>query len=625
VLRETLHFGALFAGAAVALGLAIPVARGDAQDPMIGVSEIHEGMKGYGLTVFHGTEPERFDVEVIGILHEFRPGEDLILIKTPHARLNLTKAVAGMSGSPIFLGGRLAGAYSYSMGAFPLEPIAGVTPIHLMMTELTRPIPPGFWPLQERSPLPTAKPRGPQERHAERSGATSFDGPPGQYDLLEHARQVATRMGGAARATSGIERVATPILLAGVGDRTAAFVRTLLEPLGLEPLAAGGGQGTTEGAPEHYVDGGALGVQLISGDVSMMGLGTVTHVVGNKLVAFGHPMMGAGNSALPTTIGRVLWLHASDQRSFKIGESARPLGALVQDRQTAIVIDEKQVAPTFPVDVSVSGADGAPKKSWHMAVVDERFMSAGFVATALASVVEATVAEQRDVTWRMHSKVTMHGHAPIELDDFGVAVGGMPDIGEWSHSRVVHAVGDMLNNPWENARIDGVESSLTVQFARDLWRLRGVELLDATVDAGQKARIRLHLLPFAGREIVKEIAVEIPRELAGKDVEVEIVPGYDAAPEVAAPETVDELLANESRQNYLPRSVVVQFRVPSQGVTFEGHVAPRLPGFALDALRPAHSDTGPEPYLSYSRTVVPLDWFFEGHDKVRVKVKEVLR
>jgi len=624
VRKETQQLGALVVGAGLALGIAIPNARGDAKGPTIGVDEIHEGMKGYGLTVFHGTTPERFDVEVIGVLHNFRPAEHLIVIKTPHPRLNLTKAVAGMSGSPIYLDGRLAGAYSYSLGAFPVEPIAGVTPISLMLTELARPIPPGFWPLEGQAPLPSARIHAKGERHAERDGATTFDGAPGEYDLAEHARQVASRIGPVST-SSGVARASTPILLAGVGDKTAAFVRTLLEPMGFEPLQAGGGQGTAEGAPEHYVDGGAIGVQLVSGDVSMMGLGTVTHVEGNKLVAFGHPMMGAGNSALPTTIGRVLWINASDQRSFKIGESARPLGALVQDRMSAIVIDEKAHAPTFPVDVDVIGADGAPKKSWHMAVADEKFMSPGFVAAALGSVIEATVAEQRDVSWRMHSKVTVHGHAPIEVDDFGVAVGGMPDAGEWQHSRAVHAVGDVLNNPWENTRIDRIESVLSVRFTRDLWRLRGVELLDAAVDAGDKARIRLHLLPFAGAEVVKEVDVKMPLELAGKDVDVEIIPGYEVSPEVAAPDTLDELLANESRQTVQPRSVVVQFRVPSQGVTFRGHVAPELPAFALDALRPAHSDTGPDPYLSYDRTVVPLDWYLEGRDKVRIKVRRVVR
>jgi hypothetical protein len=443
-------------------------------------------MKGYGLTVFHGTEPERFDVEVIGVLHNFRPAQDLILIKTPHPRLNIVKTVAGMSGSPIFLDGRLAGAYAYSLSSFEVEAVAGVTPIAPMLTELARPIPAGFWPAPGDGPLPTAartSSLAPSETGAEGTGTTAYDGAPGSYDLADHARALA------ARVTRGegplrYAPVSTPLMMAGVGDRTAHMLRTLLEPLGLDPLQTGGGQGPTTGAPEHFVDGGALGVQLVRGDVSAMGLGTVTHVEGHKLCGFGHPMMSAGNTALPTAIGRVLWINASDQRSFKVGESARSLGTLVQDRQSAVIIDEARTAPSFPVSIDLSGVEGAPKLSWHMEVAQEKFLSANFTAAALGSAIEATVSEKRDVTWAMHSKLRVHGHGTVEIEDFGVAVGGMPDEGEVARSRVVRAVGDVLNNPWEPARIDGLEASFSVHFARDLWRLRGVELIDEVVDAG---------------------------------------------------------------------------------------------------------------------------------------------
>ena len=150
-------FAAASSGLLLALGLTIPAARGDAKPSTIGVDEIKEGMKGYGLTVFHGYEPERFDVEVIGVLHNFRPAQDLILVKTPHPRLNITKNVQGMSGSPIYLDGRLAGAYAYSLRTFMVEPVAGVTPIAPMLTELHRPMPPGFWPLEGQPPLPTRR------------------------------------------------------------------------------------------------------------------------------------------------------------------------------------------------------------------------------------------------------------------------------------------------------------------------------------------------------------------------------------------------------------------------------------------------------------------------------------
>ncbi len=615
-------FVATVLGLGLALGAGLPLARADARPATIGVNEIHDGMKGYGLTVFKGTEPERFDVEVVGLLHNFRPGEDLILFKTPHPRLEVTKAVAGMSGSPIFLDGRLAGAYSYSLGSFPVETLAGATPIALMLAELARPIPPGFWPTEGHAPLPG---KAPAARPRAEGGATSFGGAPGTYDLEAHAQELAARLGRGPDGPGAILPAETPLMLGGVGDRTAAYLRRLFEPMGLLPLQAGGGQAPRADAPLHYVDGGGLGVQLVSGDVSFMALGTVTHVEGTRLCAFGHPMMGAGNTALPTTIGRVLWVNASSQRSFKIGESARPLGALVNDRQTAIVVDEKVPAPTFPFDVKVVGADGAPKRQWHTVVADERFMSPSFTAAVLGSVVEATAAEERDMTWELRSRLSLRGHGTLELDDFGVAVGGMPEQGEWARSRIVHAVGDLLNNPWENTRVDKIEATLTVRYARELWRLRGIELMDEVVDAGQKARLRLHLVPFAGPELVKEIDVPMPLDVAGKEVELEALPGYEVAPEVAPPDTLDELLANESRQSALPRSVVVQFRLPAQGVAFRGHVAQDLPPFALDALRPAHSDQGPDAFASYQRVVVPLDRYLEGRDKVKVKVRAVVR
>jgi hypothetical protein len=621
--REPLLLPAIALGSVVALAVSIPSARGDAaRQGTISVSEVHEGMKGYGLTVFKGTEPERFDVEVIGVLHNFRPGQDLILIKTPHPRLDIVKTVAGMSGSPIYLDGRLAGAYAYSLSAFEVEPIAGVTPIAPMLSEMARPTPPGFWYSPVRSvgiaPGPAVAEAAPQ-RHA----STAFDGPPGSYDALAHAAQMAARF--AEPQGSVYTRASTPLLLAGVGDRAAAMLKTVFGPLGLDPMQTGGGQGSTEGAPLHFVDGGGLGVELVRGDVSMMGLGTVTHVQGTKLVGFGHPMMNGGDTALPTSIGRVLWINASAQRSFKVGESARPLGTLVQDRQSAVVIDETARPPTFPVSMDVVGADGAPKRSWHMEVALERFMAPSLTAGAMGSVVEATIAEQRDVTWRMKSTITFHGRGTLELEDFGLAIGGMPDQGEMSRTRVVHAIGDVMNNPWEEVRIDKVESTLTVAYARELWHLRGVEATSDEVDAGRSAHVRVHLVPYQGKELVRTVDVPIPAELAGTDVEIEIVPGFDVTPDVAAPNNLAELLANETRQSYLPKSLVFEIKSKAQSIAFQGALAPELPAFAFDAFRPLHSDTGGEAVATYFRTVVPLDHYVDGRDKVKVKVRQPMR
>jgi hypothetical protein len=618
--------GALAAGVLASLGASIPLARGEARPPTISPAEVKEGMKGYGLTVFKGTVPERFDVEVIGVLHNFRPGEPLIVIKTPNPRLDVVKTVRGMSGSPIYLEGRLAGAYSYSLAAFEIEPVAGVTPIDLMLTEMRRPIPPGFWPLDRTPPLPgKASPVAAPLAHA---SIEAFEGAPGSYDLEEHARQLAEKLGVHADPSNPIVPAATPLMMGGVSDRATAALRKLVEPLGLEPVQGGGGagRGVDPSAPAHFVGGGGLGVELSRGDVSAMGLGTATYVDGSGRVAgFGHPMIGGGDEELPTCIGRVLWIMASAEASHKVGECARPLGTLVQDRQTAIVVDENIVATTIPIDVDITGVIGAPRTHWHSEITDDQFMAPGLASVALASVIEATSSERRDLTWKLITRIDVVGHGHVDLEDVGVATGGAPDANDWFHAKVVNTVGDVLSNPWEHARIRSIDAHFEVKYARDIMRLRGAELLDPVVDAGKKARLRLHLVPEQGPESTRVVEVTMPEELAGKDVEVEILPGYEVAPELAAPESLDELLANEPHQTVLPRSAVVQFRVPSQGIAYRGHVTQRLPAFTLDAMRPQSSDTGPDTFPSWSRTVVPLDWYMEGKDKVKVKVRSVVR
>ena len=275
--------------------------------------------------------------------------------------------------------------------------------------------------------------------------------------------------------------------------------------------------------------------------------------------------------------------------------------------------------------IDIVGADGAPRTSWHMEVAEERFMAPTLTAGAFGSVIEATVSEQRDVSWQLHSKLAVHGHGTLELDDFGIAVGGMPDQGEMARSRIIHALGDTMNNPWEEVAIDKIESTMTVHYDRNVWHLRGVELTQEVIDAGQNAHVRVHLVPFEGKEVVRELEMRIPPELAGTDVEIEVVPGFDVAPDLAAPESLAELLANETRQSLPPKSLVLEIKVPAQGVLLRGELAPRLPSFAFDALRPSHSDTGGEAVASYIRTVVPMDRYVDGRDKVKAKIRRVMR
>lgn len=578
------------------------------------ISEIKVGMKGYGLTVFRGTEPERFDVEVLGTIRRFRPNQDLILIKTAHPRLEVAKVVAGMSGSPVFLNGRMIGAYAYGW-QFGAEPIAGVTPIQSMLDEMARPLP-------VMRPVP-----GAPVADLATSGA-SYQGEYGRYDLRDHARQLASRAGAPTGPAAGpsLMPVSIPVLLGGLGDRATKVARDLFEPLGLDPVqGTGAGAATDPDAPKHYVNGGAIGVQLVTGDISAMGLGTVTRVEGDKLVAFGHPMMNGGVAAMPTAVARVIWILASQARSFKLGEAVRSLGALVNDRQAAIVVDAKGTAPSFPATVEITGVDGAPHTHWSFNIAHDKFMSPSFVALAVGSAIEATTSERRDVTWHAVTEIALTGYGTLKIEDGGVAVGGTPDSDDWSRSRAVQAIGSVLNNAWQPARVEKVKTKFDVRFARDSVRLRGVEALAEVIDAGKPATLRLHLVPFAGPEEQKIIEVPIPRELAGKEVDIEISPGYAESPELPAPETLADLIANLPRRYYPLDSVVASIKLAEHGVAFHGQVAGRLPPGALDMLRPATDTKAPEPFVSYVRTAIPLHRLLEGKDHVKVRIRPVLR
>ncbi|HYP89763.1 MAG TPA: SpoIVB peptidase S55 domain-containing protein [Polyangiaceae bacterium] len=612
-----LAFAALGLLASLPLGLKSARAGGATSRPdTMPVSQIHRGMKGYGLTVFEGTRPERFDVEVIDVLKNFRPRQDLVLIKTKHPRLEIAKVVAGMSGSPIYLDNKMIGAYAYGW-SFGSEPVAGVTPIDNMIEDLQRPLPDKIfgWPLKPGGSAPK-NPNGPQAMN----GASRFRGV--GYDLREHAAALAQRAAPAGAITAA--PVATPLLVGGMSNGAIALARDLLSPLGIEPLQAGGGGTQDPAAPKRYEDGGAIGVQLIRGDMSAMGLGTVTRVEGDKLVAFGHPMMEAGVTSLPTCIGKVLWFLASDQRSFKIGMGVRDVGALIQDRQASITISHSAQAPVVPLKVSIKGMPGLPSSNWSFEIAHEKFMTPSFLSVAIGSALQAVANERQDVSWTAVSKLKIRGYGEIRLEDYGVAMGGTPEAGEFARSNLVRAVGAVMNNPWQPAFIEGAEVEVELHYARDILRLRGAELLEPEIDAGEPARIRVTLVPYSGPEQTRILSVPLPAYMAGQTVSLDIAPGYTEEREVAAPDSLKEMIGNFVSPIYPPKSLVVSFD-SGAGLAFRGRVAKNLPPGAVDAIRPTTSSIGPDSVESSVRAVTPVGQFVVGRDRVSVVIRQALR
>lgn len=608
------------------LVLCAAAAVGQTRRDTIGVDEIHPGMRGYGLTVFRGETPERFDVTVIDVLHNFRPDQDLILVRTDHPILDNASTVAGMSGSPIYLDGRLAGAYAYGW-TFGKDPVAGVTPIASMLAEMRRPERPLPAPVGSPVPAqPAATARGPRPQTAARlAGLAPYLGQTRRTAfsaLEEHAARFAPIL-----SPTGVRLASTPLMLGGFTDDVVRLLSGRVEQLGLMTLQTGGGGRAPRqaNAPRpHFVDGGSIGVQLVRGDVMATAIGTVTHVSGNRLVAFGHPMMNAGQIALPTCTSRVLHILASEERSFKIAEAVAPLGSLVNDRQAAIVVDASRVAETVPVTVRIHGVQGLPRTEWHMEVASHRSLTPMLVFAAIANALRAASADQTDVVFTARSRVTIERIGPVEVEDIGYVAEGITDPGALLQMRLFSLLDVAYGNPFEEARVRSVELDLSLRFVHEEVRILDAAVAQNEVDPGATVAVHVTVRGFGGAETTRIIQVPIPVEAAGQQIELAFEPGDTVAIEQPIPRSLEDLV-QAARAGYPSTSLVVSTRMPLRGLRMRGHVVRSLPGSALDALQTSNDSDPAQMFQTNDRRVIDFGQVLQGSARIRLDVRSMPR
>ncbi len=588
----------------------------------IPVSEITPGMRGYGLTVFRGTRPERFDVEVVDVLHNFRPDQDLILIRTPHPLLDRAHVVAGMSGSPIYLDGRLAGAYAYGW-PFSQDPIAGVTPIANMLLEMRRPLRPdpfaGTMPLASLGP-----PRRRRIAAPHLAGLPAYRGDEERVDATTALAMHAARVG-TVRAPSGatLTPAATPLLLGGFDDSIVRMLDEQLAPFGLMTLQAGGAGSAQPppGAPTRYVNGSAVGVQLVRGDVSSTAVGTVTLVEGSRAVAFGHPMLSAGQTSLPTSLVRVLHILISANRSFKISEPVRPLGTLVHDRQSGVVVDSGIRAVTVPVRVRVHGIQGAPRTEWNFEVASHRVLTPVILNAAILNALKATASDMTDVSFEATSRVWMEGRSEaMTVVDRGYSALGAANPAALRGLRLFRLVEAIYGNPFQVARASRIEVDLHVRYARETVRILDASAPGDEVDPGSTVPLRVVIQRYGQDEEVRVVPVRVPDRYAGQTIRVDIQPGSAVRLEQPQPRNLDDML--EAVQiRYPGTSLVVSMRTRARGLRFSGHVARHLPRSALDSLQLTNDADRARPFITYDRHEVALDHVVSGGARIELTVR----
>ncbi len=589
----------------------------------IGVDEIRPGMKGYGLTVLRGTEPVRFDVEVIDVLRDFRPAQDMILIRTPHPLLDRARGVAGMSGSPIYLDGRLAGAYAYGW-PYGTDPVVGVTPISNMLAEFKRPVRLEMFP--GATPLPRKSPRA--SRPTRRASKHRFAGLPPfvgdhEVDALSAVRAIAKRRE-SSRGPVGLKAAATPVMLGGLTDSVAMMLADELRPLGFEATQAGS-SGARRDGPRDFEDGGAIAVELARGDVSIFGVGTVTYVApGDRALAFGHPMMDAGAIGLPTATARILHVLVSEFRSFKIAQAARPLGTLVQDRQAAIVVDREIQAARIPMRIRVRGAEGAPKTEWKVEVASHRALTPAIAFSVIASALKSTAGDVDDVIFRARSRVGIEGHGKVALDEQGFSPMGVASPLALSQLQMFWLMEAAFANPFEVSRITSVELDLDVEFSREVFQISDALVAFDEVDPGEEITIYVRLRQVGADDTTRAVKIRIPEAAAGQMVNVSIAAGNNVSIQRPRPASLDDLI-EQATKRFPATSMVVSLQMPSRGLRFEGHVVDSLPASALNSLQLVSTTANSRPFVTRSHTEVRMPQVVTGSANLRLRVREIAR
>jgi hypothetical protein len=497
-------------------------------DKIFPLSEVHRGLHGVAYTVFEGVTPEPMAVDILGVLKDaIGPGQDMILARLVGDKPEYTGVVAGMSGSPVYVDGRLMGAISYRIGQFSKEPIAGITPIEQM--------------LEVRD--------GARQSGAMRVASASRPGLP-SAGAASAAQQVS---GGGGE----VEPIETALVFGGFSQDAVARFGDQFRALGMTPVAGLGGAapaGTKQ--PEPLVPGSAVSAVLVRGDLSISGTCTVTYVDPTQLLACGHPITQYGPVAMPMTKAEVVATLASPLNAFKIINTTETVGSFTEDRASAILGRFGVSARMIPVSVEVSGeaatvrAAGADasaipsqvvsskvkdvsaqvgpgaalpipdagalpgvKGGMHFEVLDNRELTPSAMLVSVYQSLDGTNSSAAETTYRMNGELTLKGLPPVRL-------AGMMSPTEMSSGAIEAAmyVNDRFSrlyaNSEEQPEVLGLHLKMEAIPERRTAVLEGARLGTTEAHAGDTLEVEATLHPYQADAQVVRLKVRLPDSLS---------------------------------------------------------------------------------------------------------------
>ncbi|HET6371944.1 MAG TPA: hypothetical protein VFG76_01465 [Candidatus Polarisedimenticolia bacterium] len=573
----------LLAGAVV-LPLGCPTAT--AAPAIMSFHEVRAGMKGTGRTVFSGTTIEEFGVEVIGTMENILPGKNLIMVRLQGGPLAVTGVLEGMSGSPVYLDGRLAGAVAYAWG-FGKEPICGVTPIEEMLEVMERGV-----------DLP------PDAKNSGTSGGRL--GEPGPVSLLAYPdrmlsflqRQLARRAwtGGDLPATTGrldltsphgssglpLAALRPPLVLRGFHPSVARDWFPTFESMSFRPVMAGApaAAGAEAAGDRSLAPGSAFGATLISGDMDMSAIGTVTHVDGDKVLGMGHPFLAMGPTAMPMSRAFVHGVFPSLMSSFKIAGPLDVVGAFTQDRFAGMAGRLGQTVQMVPVRVEFRRPDGT-NRSYRFDIVPDPLLTPGLLHMSLLSLFAAEEKQVGDITVRLKegSRIQVSDDLEVKLDN--LFSGDQSEL--YASGTVAYMTYLLLNNEERPSRIEGINLLVDFEDDRKTARIEKIWLERYTARPGETVILHVNVQPYRQEVITLDMPLKIPQEApegrtllqVGDSLTLSRMESVAGTADFI-PRSLDHLvwLLNHIRQNQKVYATLIR---PDTGAFISGERLPNLP------------------------------------------------
>jgi len=474
---------------ALALLWAAP-AKPETSVPTAPVSAVRPGQKAIVRTVFAGDSVETFDAEILGVLPGGRSEGDMILARATSPRVEQTGVAQGMSGSPVYVDGKLIGALS-SGWTFSKEPVFGITPIGEMLKVLDQPdLPPG-----DGTPGPVGvEPTAAVPRFRELTWAGS------EATTTTTAEPAPTLAAAPAR-----HWLPLPLAASGLHPAALASVRALFEPEGFA-VVPGGRARTTDTHPT-LEPGDAVAVDVMRGDLNLSAIGTVTYREGDRVLIFGHPFFQSGDVRLPLSTAHITTILGSLSNSFKLGSPGTPVGTATQDRRTAVAGKLGPAPPLLPIRVRVSGAGPRPQVFDYQSIDDRSLLSQLVATAALNSLLESGgAAAMQTVSWTLS---IWRGGRVLRVSDVSAAESPLNDVA----GDLGAPVRFLFANPFARFHADSISIELETHAGRALATLRSASLVASRVRPGSVAHVRAELERWRGARETVTLDVPVPEEL----------------------------------------------------------------------------------------------------------------